>query len=259
MYHPDQFVKLTNFNGINNGFQYQEGLNEDIHELNQDEECAPGGLYFCRFKDVGEWIRRYGYDVLIWKVEIPKNEKVIEYFTKLKAKRIILSDPKKVCDDYNICKLVVQKNGLNLEFVKEQTPELCELAVRQTGYALRYVKEQTDEICKLAVLKDPASLHYVRNQTIEICEFALRKDGFALQSVIEQTPELCKLAVMQNCHALQFVKEQTPELCKIAVKKYWFVLKYVINQTEELCKLAVKQCPNAISVVNQEFRYLLQK
>ena len=85
MYQPEQFVKLTNPDGINKGFQFKKGLNEDIHEFNRNEECAEGGLYFCRFKDISEWILDYG-DALIWKVEIPEGEEVIEYDTKLKAK-----------------------------------------------------------------------------------------------------------------------------------------------------------------------------
>jgi len=35
-------------------------------------------------------------------------------------------------------------------------------------------------------------------------------------------------------------------------------LEYVMKQTEKLYKLAVKQCPNAVSFVNQEFKYLFQ-
>jgi len=106
MYQPDQFVKLTNPDGINYGFQFKKGLNEDIHELNRNEECAEGGFYFCRFKDVGKWIYNYN-DALIWKVEIPEEEEVIEYENKLKTKRIILSDPKKAYEDYEICKIAV--------------------------------------------------------------------------------------------------------------------------------------------------------
>jgi hypothetical protein len=33
----------------------------------------------------------------------------------------------------------VKQNGLALEYVKEQTPEICLEAVKQDGYALQYV------------------------------------------------------------------------------------------------------------------------
>ena len=205
MYSLEQFVKLTNPDGISRGFQYKEGLNEDIHELNREKECAAGGLYFCRFKNVGRWIGEYGGDALIWNVEIPEGEEVIEYETKLKAKRIILSEPKKAYEDYELCNIAVQKNGYALQFVNEQTEELCKLAVQQDGIALKYVKEPTYELCKLAV----------------------QQCGIAIDFVKEQTEELCKLAVQQNGNALEYVKEQTEELCKLAVQQDRYAEEYV--------------------------------
>ena len=38
MYHPEEFVKLTNENNINRDFEFKEGLNEDIYELNENDE-----------------------------------------------------------------------------------------------------------------------------------------------------------------------------------------------------------------------------
>lgn len=236
MYQPDQFVKLTFHDGKNHGFQYKEGLNEDIYDLNQNEECAAGGLYFCRFKDVGKWIGNYG-DALIWKVKIPEGEEVIEYETKLKAKRIILSEPKKAYEDYEICKMAVQQNGIALQFIEKQTEEICKLAVQQNGWALQYVISQTEEICKLAIQQ---------------------QKGWVLQFVKEQTPELCKLTLPLNGLALEYVKEQTEELCKLAVQQKGWALKYVKEQTEEICKLAVLQHDYALHFVRPEFRHLFQ-
>ena len=217
MYHPEQLVKLTNHDGINKGFKFKEGLNEDIYELNRKVECGRGGLYFCRFKNVDKWLCDYYGDAWIWKVEIPEGEKVIEYETKLKAKRIILKEPKKAYDNYELCKLSVQLNGYSIHFMKNQTPELCKLAVKQNGLVLEYVKDQTPEICKLAVLQDCRALHFVKEQTEELCKLAIQQNMYAIQFVKEQTPELCKIAVQQDGCALEVVKEQTPELCKIAV------------------------------------------
>jgi translation elongation factor P/translation initiation factor 5A len=255
MYQPDQFVKLTNPDGINREFQHKEGLNEDIYELNRNEECAKGGLYFCQYKDIGEWIGNYG-DALIWKVEIPEGEEVIEYRAKLKAKRIILSEPKKAYEDCKIRKLAVQHNGWALQFVKEQTEELCKLAVQQNGLALQFVKEKTAELCKLAVQQNGWALQFVKEQTEEMCKLAVKQNGWDLQYVKEQTEELCKLAVKQNVLALQFVNEQTEEICKLAVQRDGWALQYVKEQTEEICKLAVQQNVKALNFVKPEFRYL---
>lgn len=45
----------------------------------------------------------------------------------------------------------VKRDGLALQFVKEQTPEICLAAVEDIGLALDFVKEQTPEICLAAV------------------------------------------------------------------------------------------------------------
>jgi len=219
MYQPNQFVKLTKHDGINRGFQFKEGLNEDIHEFNRKEEYAAGGLYFCRVKDVGKWIDKYG-DALVWEVEIPEGEEFIDYGDKLKAERIILSHPKKAYENYEICKLAVQENGYSLYYVKKQTEEICKLAVQRYGGALEYVKEQTEEICKLAVQQNGYSLYYVKEQTEELCKLAVRRNGYALRYVKEQTEEICKLAVQENKWALGFVKEYTEEIHKIMVQQY---------------------------------------
>jgi len=49
-----------------------------------------------------------------------------------------------------LCKLAVQNNGLDLEYVIKQTDDICKLAVQNNGMVLEYVKNQTEEIYKLA-------------------------------------------------------------------------------------------------------------
>jgi len=253
-YQPEEFVKLTNADNINRDFQYKEGLNEDVYDLNEMVECGKGGLYFSRFKDIMKWENQYD-NCNIWRVNIPEGEKVIEYNNnKLKAKRIILTDCQPLYNNPELCKLAVQQNGYALEYINEQTEELCKLAVQQNGYALQFVKEQTEEICKLAVQQNGYALDYVKEQTPEICKLAVQQQGCALQFVKEQTPEIYKLAVQQNGYALQYVKEQTHEICELAVQQNGYALRFVKEQTPEICKLAVQQNPDAIEYVkNREW------
>ena len=56
----------------------------------------------------------------------------------------------------------VKRNGINLCFIKEQTPEICLAAVNQNGGALIFVKEQTPEICLAAVSDRGDSLEYAQ-------------------------------------------------------------------------------------------------
>ena len=60
---------------------------------------------------------------------------------------------------------MVKKDGMQLEFVKNQTPEICLAAVKQAGYAIQYVNEQTPEICMVAVQQNGMSLECVEEQT----------------------------------------------------------------------------------------------
>ena len=85
--------------------------------------------------------------------------------------------------------------GMDLQFIKEQTPELCLAAVQQNEQALEYVKVQTPELCLAAVQQNGYALEYVKVQTSEICLAAVQQNGYALHFVKEQTPELGLAAV----------------------------------------------------------------
>ena len=55
----------------------------------------------------------------------------------------------------------VRRNGYDLRYVIEQTPEICLEAVKRNGYALEYVNEQTPEICLEAVRQNVDALQFV--------------------------------------------------------------------------------------------------
>lgn len=97
----------------------------------------------------------------------------------------------------------VNKEGYNLRFVIEQTPDICLAAVNEYGEALKYVKDQTPEICLAAV----------------------RHNGYALQYVKEQTHEICLAAVKKDCEAIQYVEERflDDEIILVNGKKYRLV------------------------------------
>ena len=57
------------------------------------------------------------------------------------------------------------EHGLDLQYIKEQNPELCLAAVRQNGRALYYVKEQNPELCMAVVRQDVSALEYVKDET----------------------------------------------------------------------------------------------
>lgn len=70
----------------------------------------------------------------------------------------------------------VQKNGMALKNIKDQTEELCMAAVRQNGCALKYVQNQTLEICLEAIRQTPIAANYMSEVCWkEFCHVILNK------------------------------------------------------------------------------------
>lgn len=67
--------------------------------------------------------------------------------------------------DANIEK--AKKNWRELEFVKDQTPEICLAAVNKCGLALKYVKEQTPEICLAAAKQNWKAFRFVKQEILD--------------------------------------------------------------------------------------------
>ena len=72
--------------------------------------------------------------------------------------------------------IITKWNGMMLQYVDIQTPEMCQLAVGQNGMALQFVRKQTPEICITAVKQNSMSLEFVNDQSIVICREAYKKD-----------------------------------------------------------------------------------
>lgn len=82
------------------------------------------------------------------------------------------------------------------------------LSVQSNGMALDYVSAQTPEVCLAAVKNDGISLKFVETQTREICVAAVRQNGLALEHVKKQDKDICIDAVTNNRKAMRFVNEE---------------------------------------------------
>ena len=238
-----RFVKLTNESCCHNGFKFEWGLNVDTLEFNESEECGPGGLYFCKYEDVGKWISYKGQPEIkyMWDVTIPDYSKVIIMKNKIKASSIILSNKQAIWKNQDLYLEITKQNKHALQFLKEQTEDICLAIVKQCGCALKHVENQTVKICFEAVKQDGCALQFVHYQTEKMCLEAVKQNGKALEYVRVQTEEICLEAVKQDGYMLRYVKEQTKDICLEAVKQDGFSLSYVKEQTEEICLEAVKQ------------------
>jgi galactose-1-phosphate uridylyltransferase len=211
------YVKLTNKDCIHNDYQYKEGLNCLNGKFNNEKICCSGGLYFCRYEDIGKWIY-YNKKLMhyIWDVELCKDSKIVDMGSKLKTDKFILKNKRIIWSNEEMCKLAVKRNGLYLQYVKPKVmnEEICKLAVNKNGLSLQYVKPEVmnKEICKLAVNKNGCALCYVKPELIneEICKLAVKNYGYALCYVKPEfmTKEIFKLAIQQNNYLLKFVDKK---------------------------------------------------
>lgn len=306
------FYKFLNDNLIHYDFEYALGLNTDIIKFNPIRECSEGGLYFCEESEAYRFWESCGTKVAI--VKIPDDALVYIEQYKFKADKIILTDimdfdeaPDKLWisifdeeKDINVfkyirnqtpdmCNIVVNGFGENLQYVNNQTEELCTLAIKQDGLNLDYVDDKfiTDELCTSAVQNNGLALQYVPSKlkTHEICSLAIRQKGWAIEFVEKQTEELCRLAILSDnkpsafmhiktryqteelCKLavqmdglnLDYVKNQTPEICTLVVQQNGLALQYVKNQTLDICTLALKQNSNALMYINlfPNLKYLI--
>ena len=125
-------------------------------------------------------------------------------------------------NDSEYCLAAVKRDGYNLRFVKNQTPEICLVAVKENGYALKFVKEQTPEICLEAVKEDGHALEFVKEQTFEICLEAIKETGLALEYVKEQTPLIIHYLKKYNISIYSlFKKDNRIAISENEMKKFY--------------------------------------
>ena len=249
------FVKLVSSNMINRGFQLKAGLNVDTVPFSHDGSCVAGGLYYCDVRDIGCWLDCLNYTHLCT-VTIPEDAQTVKLPYKYRSDKIILSQPYLIKDhsiwtDNEICKMVIQQDGLALQYIPTQvwTDELVELAVQENGLALQYIPTQVrrSELVELAVQENGHALQYVQGQhlTEKVIELAVQENGHALQYVQAQhlTEKIIERGVKSDGIALRYVPVQarTDKIIKLTVRGNGQALRYVQaqHQTDEIIKMAV--------------------
>lgn len=155
------FFKILNNNWTHYQFKYQVGLNIDNIAFDPVGDCRAGGLYFTSFENIGLFS---SYDTLVSRVTIPSDAKVYVEDRKYKADKFELDNPIKINNFYieyysvkNSLKLrALRKDGLLIEYIKNQTQELCDAAVEENPYSIRYVQEKfrTQELKDKALRRD---------------------------------------------------------------------------------------------------------
>ena len=119
----------------------------------------------------------------------------------------------------DLCKLAVERNGANLEYVPKKyiTKQLCETAINTCGMALEFVPKEfkTLELCIKAVTNSGSALEFVpvKFRTEEVCNIAVKNCGVVISEIENPSITLCMGAVKQSGYALGHIINQTIDLC----------------------------------------------
>lgn len=174
----------------------------------------------------------------------------------------------------SLCNLIVEKNGLNLQYVVEssRTKELSQIACEQTGLALQFVPEifRKRKLCMIAIKQTGLALKHVPEnlQTNDLFRLAVQQNGLALNFIPEhlRTEELCWTACKQTSNALQYVpyRFRSLNLCELSIKQNTIRQKNVHNiafawvpnkyKTKKLCQLAVEYNGLALEYVPDKLK-----
>jgi hypothetical protein len=243
MYKPYRYFKVLANDLIHNDFKYKLGLNELRTEFKPHGKCSAGGLYICDNTSIPKYTQ---YGTKLGYVSIPTDAKIyVEDLGKLKVNKlnlyhIIELDEFPLWNDSRFCTAAVNTNGLNLQYVKNQTDELCTSAVMKCGNALKFVITQTSSICYQAVRQRGVSLEFVHPsfQNEFICETAVKYYGYALKFVLNEykTHKLCLAAVKEDGLALKYVptEVQTEAICLVAINENQWAMRYVADRFKYL-------------------------
>lgn len=244
---PNTYYKIMNPNMRNRNIQYVVGLNEYGKEISKD---GRDGFHLCAERNISYWLRLYRNPV-VSVAHLCPDSIVYKGTRKLRTDRCILEPPIPIREFLQTqnCAEYLMDDGLLLEYMDTQTPELCRMAVKQNGRALQFVKEQTYDIVRAAVVQNGRALEYVANPTHDVYMLAVRQNGLALRFVDpkQRDKSICMMAVHNNGYALQYVPAglRISYICEIALAQNGYALQFLEKQTPTLCQVALSQNPLA--------------
>ena len=236
----NMYYKILNPSMCHRMFQYKIGLNTST---------KGGGFYICKKKDIGYWLRLH-HNPIICEAVLCEDSVIHKGRRKIRTDKIILQNPLPIREflgkqDEDTLIDYVYDDGMNLEYIDQQTPDICKLALKQNGRSLQFVKNPNKSHYLEAITQTGRALQYVHEQTQSLCLHAVKQNGMSLKYVNKQDKTICMMAVHNNGNALKYVKEPTPYIYKVAVEQNGYALQYIEHQTDELVNLAILQNPLA--------------
>lgn len=236
------YYKVLSPTFCNRGFQYSLGLNEYTKDILKSKS----GMYICKKKDIGYWLRLY-HNPILCEAHICSESVLIKEGNNLKTDRFMLANPIPVREFINATNAmeIVSHNGMNLEYCDVQTPELCLKALQQNGRAIQFVKEKTPALIMEALKQNGRALEYIDDHTQTMCINAMKQNGLAIKFAKIKDNSVSIMAVHQNGMALKYIENPSPYVIKTALEQNGYALQFVKDQTDEYCSIAIAQNPVA--------------
>lgn len=275
-----QYCKVLNPEWNHYGYRWHVGENVDPLPWNPNGECQSGGLYFT----TSDKVHKHAYDPFdenfIGEVTVADDEPVWQEEGKWKARRVFLSNVKKVANmpDEEYYQFIRDCYSEYVSFNSSDTNGQVWLKLMdEYPSVMSYIRPKEWRVCfdYVGLTKRPEEYDlqnkYDKHQLFRaiecnawIIKFLPRIDrelAFAAVSKIGrtikyvdaslQTEELCSLAVMED-GALRYVKNQTEKICMESIRHHVMTLRLVRNKTRNIILLALDDNPAMLRYVDEE-------
>jgi len=253
---------------IHHGYQWREGLNEDVHPFNTNRECGQGGLYFCEESEINQW---HTYGELVADVTLPADAKVCHYYYKSKANKVIISNIRSV---WELGREIPEFMHMLLNSNRQvpdgyMAPEL-QRAFNEKKFMKRRIRRIDDESQKLfedLLEKNPEfwrtvfhsfPLYYLRcqNKTQEMANYLSYKSGYGVSlndiPAEHRTPEVIAACIEADSSNYRYAPQDEKQSWELVHRSSRFI-EYVLEPTREMIDYVVDTEPTNIRGVSVEF------
>lgn len=140
---------------------------------------------------------------------------------------------------------------------KKEQEECSDLVkVSRDGLELQYITNQTYELCVAAVNNNPDALKYAKIKTEEFyCEVVAFNSKILLQ-IEKQSDKICLASLTRGVRALEYMREQNPLICLIAISQCATALKYIRKPTQQMIDIALLKEPDSYMFLSNKPTYV---
>ena len=165
--------------------------------------------------------------------------------------------------------LAVTKNGMALQFIPNPSAAIQFAAVRGNGEAIQFIDNPSERLQLIAVGGEQASLFgnsgdgealkYIKNPSPLVQWTAVSELGRNIRLIDNPSEELQFAAVRSEWHAIDFIDNPSEELQLAAVKSNARAIEFIKNPTEQVQLLAVTNNPRMIKNIVKPLPSVIEK